>query len=66
MLRGGLSDVRTGLSRSRDNIQTQLSELAKQKPRNQVDGNLIIEMTQLEPIVQVARDDLLRRQSFFL
>ncbi|KAN0135870.1 RecF/RecN/SMC [Lactarius tabidus] len=47
-----------GLSRSRDNIQNQLSELAKQKPRNQEDDNLISEMTKLESILQVARDDL--------
>ncbi|KAH9170044.1 cohesin complex subunit psm1 [Lactarius sanguifluus] len=47
-----------GLSRSRDNIQSQLSELAKQKPRNQEDDNLISEMTRLESVLQVARDDL--------
>ncbi|KAH9053337.1 cohesin complex subunit psm1 [Lactarius vividus] len=47
-----------GLSRSRDNVQSQLSELAKQKPRNQEDDNLISEMTKLESVLQVARDDL--------
>ncbi|KAH9061732.1 cohesin complex subunit psm1 [Lactarius deliciosus] len=47
-----------GLSRSRDNIQSQLSELAKQKPRNQEDDNLISELTRLESVLQVARDDL--------
>ena len=54
------------MSRSRDNIQNQLSELAKQRPRNQEDDNLTSEMTRLESILQVARDDLVRRHEFFL
>lgn len=51
----------TGLSRARDNIRNQLSELVKQKPRNKEDDNLISEMTRLEAVLQVARDDLVRR-----
>ncbi|KAI0274052.1 condensin complex subunit SMC1 [Russula aff. rugulosa BPL654] len=47
-----------GLSRTRDNIRNQLSELVKQKPRNKEDDNLISEMTRLEAVLQVARDDL--------
>ncbi|KAI0247997.1 cohesin complex subunit psm1 [Lactifluus subvellereus] len=47
-----------GLSRARDNIQNQLSELAKQKPRNKEDENLMSEMMRLESVLQVARDDL--------
>jgi structural maintenance of chromosome 1 len=49
-----------GLSRARDNIQNQLSELAKQKPRNKEDDNLTSEMMRLESVLQVARDDLVR------
>ena len=49
-----------GLSRTRDNIQNQLSELVKQKPRNTEDDNLISEMTRLEAVLQVSRDDLVR------
>jgi hypothetical protein len=51
---------RAGLSRARDNIQNQLSELAKQKPRNKEDDNLMSEMMRLESVLQVARDDLVR------
>ncbi|KAI0297775.1 cohesin complex subunit psm1 [Multifurca ochricompacta] len=47
-----------GLSRSRDSIQNELSELVKQKPRNKEDDNLISEMTRLESLLQVTRDDL--------
>lgn len=47
-----------GLSRTRDNIRNQLSELVKQKPRNKEDDDLISEMTRLEAVLQVARDDL--------
>jgi len=61
----GLLRLHAGLSRSRDNIQNQLSELAKQKPRNQEDDNLISEMTRLESVLQVARDDLVRHHNFF-
>jgi structural maintenance of chromosome 1 len=50
-----------GLSRTRDNIRNQLSELVKQKPRNKEDDDLISEMTRLEAVLQVARDDLVRR-----
>ena len=50
-----------GLSRARDNIQNQLSELVKQKPRNKDDDDLISEMTRLEAVLQVSRDDLVRR-----
>ncbi|KAH9959956.1 cohesin complex subunit psm1 [Russula dissimulans] len=46
------------LSRARDNIQNQLSELVKQKPRSKEDDNLISEMTRLEAMLQVSRDDL--------
>jgi hypothetical protein len=49
-----------GLSRSRDNIQNQLSELAKQKPRNKEDDGLMSEMMRLESVLQVTRDDLVR------
>ena len=49
-----------GLSRMRDNIRNQLSELVKQKPRNKEDDDLISEMTRLEAVLQVARDDLVR------
>jgi hypothetical protein len=49
-----------GLSRARDNIQNQLSELAKQKPRNKEDENLTSEMMRLESVLQVTRDDLVR------
>lgn len=51
----------TGLSRARDNIQNQLSDLVKQKPRNKDDDELISEMTRLEAMLQVSRDDLVRR-----
>jgi structural maintenance of chromosome 1 len=44
----------------RDNIRNQLSELVKQKPRNKEDDDLISEMTRLEAMLQVARDDLVR------
>ncbi|KAH9991916.1 cohesin complex subunit psm1 [Russula vinacea] len=47
-----------GLSRARDNIQNQLSELVKQKPRNKEDDSLLSEMTRLEAVLQVSRDDL--------
>lgn len=50
----------TGLSRARDNIRNQLNELVKQKPRNKEDDNSISEMTRLEAVLQVARDDLVR------
>jgi len=50
-----------GLSRARDNIQNQLSDLVKQKPRNRDDDDLISEMTRLEAMLQVSRDDLVRR-----
>jgi hypothetical protein len=50
-----------GLSRARDNIQNQLGELVKQKPRNMEDDNLISEITRLEAVLQVSRDDLVRR-----
>ena len=50
-----------GLSRTRDNIRNQLSELVKQKPRNKEDETLISEMTRLEAVLQVARDDFVRR-----
>ncbi len=46
-------------------IQNQLSELSKQKPRNQEDDNLISEMTRLESVHQVARDDLVRHHNSF-
>jgi len=49
-----------GLSRARDNIQNQLSELVKQKPRNKDDDDLISEMMRLEAVLQVSRDDLVR------
>lgn len=49
-----------GLSRARDNIQSQLSELVKQKPRNKEDDHLTSEMTRLEAVLQVSRDDLVR------
>jgi structural maintenance of chromosome 1 len=42
-------------------MRNQLSELVKQKPRNKEDDNLISEMTRLEAVLQVARDDLVRR-----
>jgi len=48
-----------GLSRARDNIQNQLSELV-QKPHNENDDDLISEMTRLEAVLQVSRDDLVR------
>jgi hypothetical protein len=47
-----------GLSRTRDNIQGQLNELVKQKPRNKEDDSLTSEMTRLEAMLQVSRDDL--------
>ncbi|KAI0290144.1 hypothetical protein BC826DRAFT_1106624 [Russula brevipes] len=47
-----------GLSRTRDNIQSQLNELVKQKPRNKEDDSLTSEMTRLEATLQVSRDDL--------
>ncbi|KAI9511038.1 RecF/RecN/SMC [Russula earlei] len=47
-----------GLSRTRDNIQNQLSDLVKQKPRSKEDESLISEMTRLEAVLQVSRDDL--------
>jgi structural maintenance of chromosome 1 len=50
-----------GLSRARDNIQNQLSELVKQKPRNKEDDSLLSEMTRLEAVLQVSRDDLVRQ-----
>jgi len=50
-----------GLSRARDNIQNQLSDLVKQKPRNKDDDDLISEMTRLEAMLQVSRDDLVCR-----
>ncbi|KAI0266211.1 cohesin complex subunit psm1 [Gloeopeniophorella convolvens] len=46
-----------GLSRARDNIQNQLSELVKQKPGNKEDENLTSEMIRLESVLQLARDD---------
>jgi structural maintenance of chromosome 1 len=49
-----------GLSRARDNIQNQLSELVKPRPRNEDDDDLISEMTRLEAVLQVSRDDLVR------
>lgn len=52
-----------GLSRARDNIQNELSDLVKQKPRNKDDEDLISEMTRLEAMLQVSRDDLVRRSS---
>ncbi|KAF8268112.1 cohesin complex subunit psm1 [Lactarius quietus] len=51
-------DIQGTLVTFEDNIQNQLSELAKQRPRNQEDDNLVSEMTKLESILQVARDDL--------
>ena len=56
LIRWGLS----GLSRARDNIQNQMSELAKQKPRNKEDDSLMSEMLRLESVLQVTRDDLVR------
>jgi structural maintenance of chromosome 1 len=50
-----------GLSRARDNIQNQLSELVKQKPRNKEDDSLLSVMTRLEAVLQVSRDDLVRQ-----
>ncbi|KAG6852767.1 hypothetical protein C0991_009264 [Blastosporella zonata] len=47
-----------GLMRVRDNLKTQLRELAKQKPRGQTDENLIGEISRLESAMTVARDDL--------
>lgn len=55
-----------GLSRARDNIQSQLSELAKQKPRNKEDENLTSEMMRLESVLQVTRDDLVRTSPLLL
>jgi structural maintenance of chromosome 1 len=54
----------TGLSRARDSIQNQLSELVKQKPRNKEDDSLISEMTRLEAVLQVSSDDLVRQAVF--
>lgn len=53
--------VLAGLSRARDNIQNQLSELVKQKPRNKEDESLSSEMARLEAVLQVSRDDLVRQ-----
>ncbi|KAG6855965.1 hypothetical protein H0H87_008906 [Tephrocybe sp. NHM501043] len=47
-----------GLMRVRDNLKSQLRDLAKQKPRGQTDENLIAEISRLESASTVARDDL--------
>ncbi|GLB42443.1 putative structural maintenance of chromosomes protein [Lyophyllum shimeji] len=47
-----------GLMRARDSLMAQLRELAKQKPRGTTDENLIAEISRLESVMTVARDDL--------
>ncbi|EMD32195.1 hypothetical protein CERSUDRAFT_118824 [Gelatoporia subvermispora B] len=47
-----------GLQRVRDNLFTQLNELAKSKPRGKADEHLVAEITRLESAHTVAKDDL--------
>ncbi|KAF8068609.1 condensin complex subunit SMC1 [Lyophyllum atratum] len=47
-----------GLMRVRDGLKAQMRELAKQKPRGQTDENLIAEISRLDSVITVARDDL--------
>ena len=54
-----------GLMRARDNLKAQLRELAKQKPRGQTDENLISEISRLDSMLVVARDDLVRPALLF-
>ncbi|EIW78182.1 cohesin complex subunit psm1 [Coniophora puteana RWD-64-598 SS2] len=47
-----------GLTRLRDTLQAQLAELQKSKPRGKDDEAIIGEITRLESVIAVARDDL--------
>lgn len=49
-----------GLQRVRDNLQQQLRDLNKEKPRNNADERLVSEITRLESELLVVRDDLVR------
>lgn len=49
-----------GLTRLRDNLMAQLQELNRSKPRGKADENIIAEITRLESVITVARDDLVR------
>ena len=54
-----------GMQRVRDKLLEDLRELNKSKPRSKADDNLLAEIARLEPALAVARDDLVRRPSFF-
>ncbi|CAK5262899.1 unnamed protein product [Mycena citricolor] len=47
-----------GLQRARDNLMTQLRDLAKQKTRVRTDDHLFAEISQLESALTLAKDDL--------
>lgn len=50
----------TGLIRSRDNLLAEQRELSKQKPRGKTDESLISEISRLESVIVVFKDDLVR------
>lgn len=47
-----------GLIRNREILLSQLKELNKQKPRTKTDENLLAEVSRLESMLTVQRDDL--------
>ncbi|EGO30022.1 hypothetical protein SERLADRAFT_458485 [Serpula lacrymans var. lacrymans S7.9] len=47
-----------GLYRVRDALTAQLQELSRSKPRGKADENLIAEVTRLESVIAVVKDDL--------
>ncbi|KAF9479327.1 condensin complex subunit SMC1 [Pholiota conissans] len=47
-----------GLIRARDNLLAEQRELSKQKPRGKTDESLIAEISRLESVIVVAKDDL--------
>jgi hypothetical protein len=49
-----------GLIRNRESLLSHLKELNKQKPRTKTDENLLAEISRLESLLTVQRDDLVR------
>ena len=54
----GNTDLFVGLIRTRDNLLTEQRELSKQKPRGKTDESLISDISRLESVIIVAKDDL--------
>lgn len=53
-----------GLQRVRDSLLGQLRDLNKSKPRSKADENLITEISRLESLYTVTKDDLVRTMAF--